>query len=93
MKPHGPRVLVPVIGAFAGMSSDVDAPADVPAPALAADHVEFFSTSAAEAKAMYKQRIRAAWGHAAHRGWARLLLYRRRDLIVHGPRGNSQRRR
>ena len=35
---------------------------------------------------MYKQRIRAAWGHAAHRGWARLLLDRRRDLIVHGPR-------
>jgi hypothetical protein len=35
---------------------------------------------------MYKQRIREAWGHAAHRGWARLLLDRRRDLINHGPR-------
>ena len=35
---------------------------------------------------MYKQRIRAAWGHAAHRGWARLLLDRRRDLIATEPR-------
>ena len=68
------------------MSSDVDALADITASALAADHIQFFSTSAAEAKFMYKQRIRAAWGHAAHRGWARLLLDRRRDLIVHGPR-------
>ena len=35
---------------------------------------------------LYMQHIRAAWGHAAHRGWPRLLLDRRRDLIVHGPR-------
>ena len=26
-----------------------------------------------------------AWGHTAHRGWARLLLDRARDLIIHGP--------
>ena len=44
------------------------------------------STCAVEAKGMYKQRIRTAGGHAAHRGWARLLLDRHRDLIVHGPR-------
>ena len=86
VKPYCPRVLVPAIGAFAEMSSDVDALADVTASALAADHIQFFSTSAVEAKGMYKQRIRTAWGHAAHRGWARLLLDRRRDLIVHGPR-------
>ena len=29
------------------------------------------------------QLIRAAWGHTAQRGWARLLLDRRRDLIAH----------
>ena len=68
------------------MSSDVEALADVTASALAADHIQFFSTSAVEAKGMYKQRIRTAWGHAAHRGWARLLLDRRRGLIAHGPR-------
>ena len=50
------------------------------------DHIQLFPTSAVEAKGVYKQRTRAAWGHAALRGWARLLLDRRRDLIVHGPR-------
>ena len=33
---------------------------------------------------MYRQRIQKAWGHTAHRGWARLLLDRARDLIIHG---------
>ena len=50
------------------------------------DHIQLFPTSAVEAKGVYKQRIRTAPGHAAHRGWARLLLDRRRGLIVHGPR-------
>jgi len=26
-----------------------------------------------------------AWGHTAHRGWARLFLNRARDIINHGP--------
>ena len=86
MKSYGPGVPVPVISAFAEMPSDVEALTDVTASALAAYHIQFFSTSAVEAKGMCKQRIRAAWGHAAHRGWARLLLDRHRDLIVHGPR-------
>ena len=34
---------------------------------------------------MYRKRIQKAWGHTAHRGWARLLLDRARDLITHGP--------
>jgi len=34
---------------------------------------------------MYRQRIQKAWGHTAHRGWARLLLNRARDLIIHDP--------
>ena len=36
-------------------------------------------------KGMYGQRTQKAWGHTAHRGWARLLLDRARDLIIHGP--------
>ena len=40
-KSHGSRMLAPVIGAFAEMSSDVDALADVIASALAADHTQF----------------------------------------------------
>ena len=35
-------------------------------------------------KGMYRQRIQKAWGHTAHRGWARLLLDRTRGLIIHG---------
>ena len=31
------------------------------------------------------RRILKAWGNTAHRGWARLLLSRARDLIIHGP--------
>jgi len=53
---------------------------------LAADHIQFFSTSAAGSKGVYKQRTQTAWGHAAHRGWDRLLLDRRRDLIDHRTR-------
>jgi len=34
---------------------------------------------------MYRQRIQKVWGHSAHRGWARLLLNRARDLIIHDP--------
>ena len=34
---------------------------------------------------MYRQRIQKAWGHTAHRGWARLLLNRARGLIIHDP--------
>jgi len=33
----------------------------------------------------YRQRIQKAWGHAAHRGRARLLLNRARDITIHGP--------
>ena len=33
----------------------------------------------------YMQRIQKAWGHTAHRGWARLLLNRARELIIHDP--------
>ena len=34
---------------------------------------------------MSRQRIHKARGHKTHRGWARLLLDRARDLIIHGP--------
>ena len=50
IKPCGSRMLASVIGAFAEMSSDVEALADATASALAADHIQFISTSAAEAK-------------------------------------------
>ena len=86
MKSYGFMVLVPIVGAFAEMFPDVDALVGVIASAFAADHIQFFSISAMDAKGMHKQRIRTAWGHAAHQGWALLLLGRCRNLIAHGPR-------
>ena len=68
MGPCGPGVPVHVAGAFAEMSSDVGALAGVIAPALAADHTQFFANGAVGSGGMYKQRIRTAWDHAAHRG-------------------------
>ena len=41
------------------------------------------------AKKQKQTRIQKAWGHTAHRGWARLLLDRARDLIIHGPAHSS----
>ena len=60
IRPCGSRVPVPIVGAFAEMPSDVDALAEVIASALAAGHIQFFSTSAAEAKGVYKKRIQTA---------------------------------
>jgi len=56
------------------------------AVAMTADHLQYFEAGAKEVRGMYLYRIHRAWGHAAHRGWARLLLDRRRDLIYHGGR-------
>jgi len=44
-----------------------------------------YNNDAKRNKGMYRQRIQKAWGHTAHRGWARLLLNRAWDLIIHGP--------
>ena len=45
----------------------------------------YYNDDAKRTKGMYRKRIQKAWGHTAHRGWARLLLDRARDLIIHGP--------
>ena len=86
VKSCGSSVSVQTFGAFAEMPLDVNALADVFAPAPAADLTQYFSTSALKARGMYKQHTRAAWGHAAHREWPRLLLDRRRYLVVHESR-------
>ena len=49
-------------------------------------HVSYYNDDTKRTKGMCRQRIQKAWGHTAHRGWARLLLNRaRRGLITHGP--------
>ena len=81
---NGGRVLVFVMGAFAEMSGDVRRIYGIIAYDLAQTHVSYYNGDAKRTKGMYRQRIQKAWGHTAHRGWARLLLDRARDLIIHG---------
>ena len=55
------------------------------ASSLARTHVSYYNDDAKRTKGMYRQRIKKAWGHTAHRGWALLLPDRAWDLIIHGP--------
>ena len=73
------------MGAFAEMPEDVSRICDIIAHDLARTHVSYYNDDAKHTKGMYRQRIQKAWGHTAHRGWARLLLNRARGLIIHGP--------
>ena len=82
---NGGQMLVFVMGAFAEMSGDVSRICDIIAHELARTHVSYYNDDAKRTKGMYRRRIQKAWGHTAHRGWARLLLDRARDLIAHGP--------
>jgi len=81
---NGGRVLVFVMGAFAEMSEDMSRICGIIARDLVRTHVSYFNDDAKRTKGMYRQRIQKASGHTAHRGWARLLLDRARDLIIHG---------
>jgi len=78
-------VLVFVVGAFAEMSEDVNRICDIIAHDLARTHVSYYNDDTKRTKGMYRQRIQKAWGHTAHRCWARLLLNRARGLVIHGP--------
>jgi len=77
--------LVFVVGAFAEMSEDVSRICGIIAHDLARTRVLYYNDDARRTRGMYRQRIQKAWGHAAHRGWALLLLNRARDLVIHGP--------
>ena len=82
---NGGRVLVFGMGAFAEVPDDVSRICGIIAHELARTHVSYYSDDAKRTKGMYRQRIQKDRGHTAHRGWARLLLDRARDLITHGP--------
>ena len=66
------------------MSEDVSRICDIIAHDLARTRVSYYNDDAWRTKGMYRTRIQRAWGHTAHRGWARLLLNRARDIIIHG---------
>jgi len=65
---NGGRVLVFVVGAFAEMPEDVSRICDITAHDLARTHVSYYNDDAKRTKGMYRQRIKKAWGHTAHRG-------------------------
>ena len=67
------------------MPGDVSRICDIIAHDLARTHVSYYNDDAKRIKDIYRQRIQKAWGHTAHRGWARLLLDRARLLIIHDP--------
>jgi len=68
-----------------GMSEDVSRICGIIAHDLARTRVSYYNDDAKRNKGMHRQRIQKALGHTAHRGWARLLLNRARDLVIHGP--------
>ena len=86
-------MLVFAMGAFSEMPVDVSRICDITAHELARIHVSYYNDDAKRTKDMYKQRIQRARGHTAHRGWARLLLDRTRDIITHGPAHRGARQR
>ena len=65
---NGGRVLVFVMGAFAGMSEDVSRICGIIAHDLVRTHVSYYNDDARRIKGMYRTRIQKAWGHTAHRG-------------------------
>ena len=77
--------MVFAMGAFVEMPGDVTHICDIIARKLARTHFSYYNDDAKRTKGMCRQRIQMAWGHTAHRGWARFLLDRTRDLIIHGP--------
>ena len=81
------------MGAFAEMPGDVSCICDIIAHELVWTHVSYYNDDAKRTKGIYTQRIQRAWGHTAHRGWARLLLDHTRDLIIHGPAHRGARQR
>ena len=82
---NGGRVLVFVVGMCTEVPEDVSRICGITVHDLARTHVSYYNDDAKRTKGMYRTRIQKAWGHTAHRSWARLLLNRARDLIIHGP--------
>ena len=56
---------------------------------LTADYMQFFDLNHKQTKSVFLRQTRRICGLTAHRGWAKLLLDRCRDLVQHPnqPRG------
>ena len=75
------RASVFAVGAFGGVSMQVRELADLVACELNAEPLALFDDAMNESKQVFTLRIRRSIGLAVHRGWAKLLLDRCRDLF------------
>jgi len=75
------RVIIPVVGAFGEMSSDVYAIIDLVASMLTHEHLSYYSEHPAAIKGMFQQSIYRSLGLSAHLAWARLLIDRTNEQI------------
>ena len=71
------RVIGPVVGAFADMSSDVHVIAKAVAEELALEHCGIYGDKTLKVvKGFFLNQLYRSWGLTAHRGWSHLLLDR-----------------
>ena len=74
-----------VVGRFGEFSKDFIKLRDYIARQKAYAYVEHFNSSVIDVTSMFKLSITSRWALMAARGWARLILDRRRDLINDRP--------
>jgi hypothetical protein len=77
----GGQYVALVVGRFGEFSKDFIKLRDYAARQKAYACVEHFNSSIISATSMFKLSITSRWALMAARGWARLILDRRRDLI------------
>ena len=74
------KVIIPVVGAFGEMSSDVYAIIDLVASMLTHEHLSYYSEHPAAIKGMFQQSIfRPPLCLSAHQRWARLAIDRTKE--------------
>ena len=81
----GGQYVALVVGRFGEFSKDFIKLRDYIARQKAYAYVEHFNSSVIGATSMFKLSITSRWALMAARGWARLILDRRRDLINDRP--------
>jgi hypothetical protein len=78
---HNGKVLGACVGAFGECSPDIYAIRDLIAHCQALQLMDNTTINYPEATSIFKLKLSRAWGLTFARGWARLLLTRRRDLV------------
>ena len=81
----GGQYVALVVGRFGEFSKDFIKLRDYIARQRAYAYVEHFNSSITGAMSMFKLSITSRWSLMAARGWARLILDRRRDLVDDRP--------